>query len=190
VTTFAARNDPFRANGNDEVRMLSELPGSVAALALFATAPIALAQGSGKFERTQPSAPAPSAKPAPAKPAPPRPSASPTEEIKRKARAGERENGFCATAPFPRSTGLNPDLGRGGEILRNEYAEKGSSDCKVHRVFRVGRLGGLKCVVYETFRCDVGQKCAYFMYGGSGYKFDPGKGWTDYQLPPTADRCG
>ena len=140
---------------------------AAAPFALLAAAP-ALAQGSGKFERTDPAKPPPAravpAKPAQRAPAPP-PSvdANPLViELKRKAAAGERENGFCAmTAGWPEGSDQANIAFRESAVVGSTSVNRfnGGATCATARVIDVGAQDGRKCVRYQWWVCRVGQWC-------------------------------
>ena len=132
------------------------------AMALVFAAPPGLAQGSGKFERTQPAAPTPAA---PAAPAPADPL---IRELMRKAQAKESENGLCARVADKDGARLyqDPDLHfykrrpAGSTIQysrRNAFL--GKVTCGLYRVASVFTMKGRRCVRIDHWNCVAGEAC-------------------------------
>jgi hypothetical protein len=148
-----------------------KLLGPVAAMAFAfcAAAAPAHAQGSNKFERTDPAKPPP-ARAVPAKPAPravtptPPPSADANPlfiELRRKAAAGESENGFCAMTNWPEGSDAASYYFRESAVVGSTSMNRfnGGATCAGARVTEVSSPDGRKCVRYQWWACRVGQAC-------------------------------
>lgn len=129
------------------------------AVALAIAAPPARAQGSGKFERTQPSAPVTPA--APSKPD------KFVAELRRKAAANESDNGFCASVPWPQhGNDMVPQLYRfydraaKGAMFTTKNTPYG---CGVLQVTAIGTAIGRggRCVAFFWTQCHNGD-CKQF----------------------------
>lgn len=82
------------------------------------------------------------------------------EEIKRRSRAQEPENGFCATTGW----GFTPDEEQAAfydaAVAGAYLADRFGDQCFAHEVMRGGRArSGGKCVVLNIYHCLVGKDC-------------------------------
>jgi hypothetical protein len=124
------------------------------ALALVSASPPALAQGSGKFERAQPAAPAP------AQPAAPRASFSPAQR-ELMAKAENKKAPYvpedCARFPMvPQSAARDYDgfSAKGVGAIREWRTEDPS--CAVEQLVAVVSEAGSRCVRVKTWLCGRG----------------------------------
>jgi hypothetical protein len=157
------------------------------AIACFCVEPRALAQGSGKFERTQPAAPAPAAPSAPSKPD------QFVEQLRRKATAGESDNGFCATVPWTQlGENFVPrlfvfyDRAARGAIFTSKNMPYG---CAFLQVTSTGRAvgGGERCVTFVWHECHNGPcRKTEAKYVCARKDPDPKKRWEEH---PGNCRC-
>ena len=154
-----------------------------AALALASPSP-SLAQGADKYQEM----PKPKAQP---RPAPAKPAAKPSEptqpaspparlpleqqplvvEVRRKAQAQEKENGFCATTNWPiRSTRQEAnaynDRRIAGETEVAFVTFSGTPLCVFQRTLAVSVEDGRRCFNTSEWVCFVGGQC---LYGANRY---------------------
>ncbi len=155
------------------------------ALALAGAAPLALAQGSSKFERTQPAAPAPGAVAPPADPV--------IRELMRKAAARESEDGFCARMP-PGTMGNFNDFKKkpvGATAQYNAHnAFIGKVTCGFWRIASEFRQGANRCVNLQQYHCQPGSPCEANRYAecdnGFGEYKDAKQSQTAARVDPGA----
>ena len=111
-------------------------------------------------------------------PGAPQPSGPLTAVIRRKAAAGDKENGFCASVPWPNLTGpsmLSEDYSR---VLHTERAYKHLNYCAFERIIERGQTtNGLKCVVTEIAMCYFGLGC-FHTWNRYAYQIGPPGRWV------------
>ena len=88
-----------------------------------------------------------------------RPGASRVDEVRRKANARERENGFCSRVPWPvLSWGQIAsflDRAVAGDLL----VDRSDEYCLAMRIVLIGNSGGDRCIRTQRWNCDVGKEC-------------------------------
>lgn len=86
-----------------------------------------------------------------------------TDELVRKAEAGELESGFCATTNWP----AGPNLEEYTAFLKSASAGMSKVNlfadgtCELNRVTRTHTENGGKCVTYNLWNCAKGNSCGY-----------------------------
>ncbi len=86
------------------------------------------------------------------------------DEMVRRGEAGENENGFCATLPWPVRASLQPfygflEIGRPGAVYLAKLQTTGVRGCSYYRMDVIFTDAGKKCARTVGWACTEGERC-------------------------------